>query len=185
MKKIFNFAKKHLTIFIILFIFLFLFFCDRVNTQTGSMIMDNLKSIATSFTPTTDLFDDGSEVSFVSYFFGMKVNKKNEKLEFFYPSTCFKENEEEFSCENCSVIKTVASGQVIAVGYTDDNKKYVEIQHPNGYISHYIGLDNVGVLQNQTVKSKYPIGVSNACVVRVFITNNESTIKLKDIEWKS
>ena len=71
MKKFFvktaNFLKKHLTILIILFIFLFLFICDNTSLKTGSMIINNLKSIATTFTPTTDLFDDGSEVSFVSY----------------------------------------------------------------------------------------------------------------------
>lgn len=67
-KKSLLFVKKYLTIFIIAFIFLFLFACDNFGSQTGTFIIDNLKSIATNFTPTTDLFDDASEVSFVSYF---------------------------------------------------------------------------------------------------------------------
>ena len=78
-RKVGIFLKKYLTIVIIAFIFLFLFICDKIPTNTGNKIMDNLKSIATSFTPTTDLFDDGSEVSFVSYFFGMHLAKSEEK----------------------------------------------------------------------------------------------------------
>ena len=60
LKNSWGFFKKYLTIFIILLMFLVLVVCDKAGSKTGGMIMDNLKSIATSFTPTTDLFDDGS-----------------------------------------------------------------------------------------------------------------------------
>lgn len=187
-KKIFSFVKKYLTIFIILFIFLFLYVCDNTSLRAGNLIIDNLKSIATSFTPTTDLFDDGSEVSFVSYFFGMKVNKQEEKLEFYYPTQMqnTSSTDEYLVYSYDGVLSSVANGEVCSVGYTKDNEKYIEIQHSNGYVSRYVGLSNVGVTIGQKVKSKNPIGmVELKQSVKIFIHQNGNLVKPSDIQWKN
>ena len=186
--KTFNFVKKHLTIFIILFIFLFLFVCDNSSLKAGNLIINNLKSIATSFTPTTDLFDDGSEISFVSYFFGMNVSKQEEKTEFYYPTT--NQNisiSEEYQVYNYEgVISSVANGTVSSVGYTKDNEKYIEITHSNGYISRYVGLTTVGVTIGENIKAKNPIGmVSTKSNLKVYIHQNGNIVKVSDIKWNN
>ena len=192
MKKFFiktiGIIKKHLTIIIILFIFLFLFICDNTSLKAGNIIIDNLKSIATSFTPTTDLFDDGSEVSFVSYFFGMKVNKQEEKLVFYLPSKMqnISSTQEYFVFNYDGAISSVATGEVCSVGYTKDNQKYIEIQHSNGYVSRYVGLKNIGVTLGEKVGSKNLIGmVSTKENVKVYIHKNGNLVKTSDIEWKN
>lgn len=192
MKKFFiktiGIIKKHLTIIIILFIFLFLFICDNTSLKAGNIIIDNLKSIATSFTPTTDLFDDGSEVSFVSYFFGMKVNKQEEKLVFYLPSKMqnISSTQEYFVFNYDGAISSVATGEVCSVGYTKDNQKYIEIQHSNGYVSRYVGLKNIGVTLGEKVGSKNLIGmVSTKENIKVYIHKNGNLVKTSDIEWKN
>ncbi len=192
MKKFFSgvkiFFKKYMTLFIIAFIFLFLFICDRLSTRTGSMIMDNLKSIATSFTPTTDLFDDGSEVSFVSYFFGMKAPTRNEKAEFYLPTN--HENlssTDDFLCYGYDgVINAVASGVIRAVGYTANEEKYIEIEHSEGYVSRYVGLDLVGVSTGDGVNAKSPVGIINKNTsLKIYIHKDNDLVKISEIEWKN
>lgn len=192
MKKFFSgmkiFFKKYMTLFIIFFIFLFLFICDRLPTRTGSMIMDNLKSIATSFTPTTDLFDDGSEVSFVSYFFGMKAPTRNEKAEFYLPTS--QENlssADDFLCYGYDgVINAVASGVISAVGYTANEEKYIEIEHAEGYVSRYVGLDLVGVSTGDGVNAKSPVGIINKNnSLKIYIHKDNDLVKISEIEWKN
>ena len=138
-RKVGSFFKKYLTIVIIALIFLFLFICDKLPTNTGNMIMDNLKSIATSFTPTTDLFDDGSEVSFVSYFFGMHFNDETDKAEFYKPTSQenLSSSDEFLSYSYDGVISSISNGVVRAVGYTTNNEKYIEIEHFEGYVDFY------------------------------------------------
>lgn len=187
-KKMLNFVKKYLTIIIILFIFLFLFICDNSSLKAGNLIIDNLKSIATSFTPTTDLFDDGSEVSFVSYFFGMKVNKQDEKVEFYYPTkTQNTSSSDEFLVYKFDGLLTaVAKGEVCSVGYTKDNEKYIEIQHANNYVSRYVGLSNVGVTIGENVNAKNPIAmVSSKENIKVYIHQNGNIVKISEIQWKN
>jgi len=192
MKKFFSntlaFLKKYLTIIIIIFIFLFLFICDNSSLKVGNAIMNNLKSIATTFTPTTDLFDDGSDVSFVSYFFGMKANKKEENVTFYLP--CKYENvsssDEYLVYQTDDVILSVAKGEVISVGYTIDNEKYIEIQHSKGYVSRYVGLYNVGVTIGEKVNAQNLIGLgSNKSLVKVYIHQNGNIVKISDIKWKN
>ena len=126
--------------------------------------MDNLKSIATTFTPTTDLFDDGSEVSFVSYFFGMKIEPKDEYVDFYYPvsSNNLSVSGEYFSFSHTGVVNSIAKGEVVSIGYTKDGLKYIEIKHPNGYLSKYVGLDIVGVTSGEKIYQNKPIGMSKA-----------------------
>lgn len=186
--KTFNIIKKHLTIIIILFIFLFLFICDNTSLKAGNIIIDNLKSIATSFTPTTDLFDDGSEVSFVSYFFGMKVNKQEEKLIFYLPTKMqnISNSQEYFAFNYDGAISSVAKGEVCSIGYTKDNQKYIEIQHSNGYVSRYVGFSNIGVTLGEKVGSKNLIGMVSAKEnIKVYIHKNGNLVKISDIEWKN
>lgn len=186
-RKVGSFFKKYLTIVIIAFIFLFLFICDKIPTNTGNKIIDNLKSIATSFTPTTDLFDDGSEVSFVSYFFGMHLAKSEEKAEFYHPTT--QENmssSDDFLAYNYDgVILSLSPGVVRAVGYTTNNEKYIEIEHFEGYVSRYVGLNTVGVTTGDKVNAKNPIGiVSSDRTVRIYLHKNNDIVKTSEIEWK-
>ncbi len=187
-KKALSFTKKYLTIFIILFIFLFLFICDNLGTWTGSFIMNNLKSIATSFTPTTDLFDDGSEVSFVSYFFGMNAKKKQEVAEFFLPTSQqnLSVSDELLSYKFDGVISSVANGTVRSIGYTTNNEKYIEIDHPQGYFSRYIGLNFVGVASGEKVNAQNSIGLaSHSFPVRIYVYQNDNLVKISQIEWKN
>ena len=186
-KNVFGFIKKYLTIFIILFIFLFLFICDNTSLKAGNLIINNLKSIATSFTPTTDLFDDGSEISFVSYFFGIKINKQEEKVDFYRPTQMqnISGSSEYLVYSFDGVIKSVAKGEVCSVGYTKDNEKYIEIEHSSGYVSRYVGLDNVGVSIGEKVNAKNPIGmVTSKEKVKVYIHQNGNIVKISDIQWK-
>ena len=191
MKKFFvnvcKFLKKYLTIVIILVIFMVLFICDNSSSRVGSSIMDNLRSIATSFTPTTDLFDDGSEVSFVSYFFGLKVQKKAPKAEFFVP--CEYQNmssSDDFMCYNYDgVIRAISSGVVKSIGYTIDNEKYIEIEHNEGYVSRYVGLLSLGVSTGDKVNAKSPIGIlSKDITLKIYIHKNQNLIKISEIEWE-
>ena len=186
-KKLFSILKKNLTIIIILFIFLFLYICDNSSLKVGNVIMDNLKSIATSFTPTTDLFDDGSEVSFVSYFFGMKVEAKEEKLDFYLPvnSTNLSNIGEYFSYAYTGVVNSVAKGEVQSVGYTKDGLKYIEIKHPNGYVSTYVGLQTVGVMAGEKISQNKPIGMSQSNQnLKVYVHLKDNVVSVSEIEWK-
>lgn len=187
-KKILNFVKKYLTIVIILFIFLFLYICDNSSFKAGNVLIDNLKSIATSFTPTTDLFDDGSEVSFVSYFFGMKVNKQDQKVDFYYPTKeqNISSSDEFLVYKYDGLLSAVANGEVCSVGYTKDNEKYIEVQHSNNYISRYVGLSNVGVTIGESVKAKNPIAmVSIKTSVKIYIHQNGNIVKISEVKWKN
>jgi len=189
LKKTFSFVKKYLTIFIIIFIFLFLFACDSFGSQTGTLIIDNLKSIATSFTPTTDLFDDGSEVSFVSYFFGMNSTTKEQTVaEFYLPTTQqnVSTSDELLSYMFDGTISCVASGTVSAVGYTTSNEKYIEVEHSQGYLSRYIGLNFVGVFAGESVSANNLIGLASLKnAVRVYVYQNDNLVKISEIEWKN
>lgn len=187
-KKTFGFVKKYLTIIIILFIFLFLYICDNSSNKAGNVIISNLKSIATSFTPTTDLFDDGSEVSFVGYFFGMKANKQEEKTVFYLPVSIqnLSESSDYLSYNFEGAISSIANGEVISVGYSKDNLKYIEIQHSNGYVSLYVGLDNIGVSIGVRVNARNPIGLCSVKQnVKIYIYKNGNLIKPSEIEWKN
>ncbi len=186
-RKVGSFFKKYLTIVIIALIFLFLFICDKLPTNTGNMIMDNLKSIATSFTPTTDLFDDGSEVSFVSYFFGMHFNDETNKAEFYKPTSQenLSSSDEFLSYSYDGVISSISNGVVRAVGYTTNNEKYIEIEHFEGYVSRYVGLSTVGVTTGDKVGAKNAIGiVSSDRTLRIYLHKNNDIVKTSEIEWK-
>lgn len=182
------FVKKYLTIFIIIFFFLFLFACDNFGSQTGSFIINNLKTIATSFTPTTDLFDDGSEVSFVSYFFGMNSKKEQKISGFYLPSSQqnLSTSDEMLSYKFDGTITSIASGVVCSVGYTTSSEKYIEIEHAEGYRSRYIGLTFVGVSTGESISAKKSIGLSSSQnTVRVYLFQNDNLVKISEIEWKS
>ena len=186
-RKVGSFFKKYLTIVIITLIFIFLFVCDKLPTNTGNMIMDNLKSIATSFTPTTDLFDDGSEVSFVSYFFGMHFNDETNKAEFYKPTNQenLSSSDEFLSYSYDGVIFAISNGVVRAVGYTTNNEKYIEIEHFEGYVSRYVGLSTVGVTTGDKVGAKNAIGiVSSDRTLRIYLHKNNDIVKTSEIEWK-
>ncbi len=186
-KKVFNVLKKYTTIIIIAFIFLFLFICDNSTLRAGNVIMDNLKAIATSFTPTTDLFDDGSEVSFVSYFFGLNSVKKEDSITFYKPTTVqsISSSEDYLVYSFDGVLRSVASGRVSAVGYTKDNEKYVEVEHSNGYISRFVGVQSVGVSTGEKLNAKNPIAtISSKSQVKVLIQQNGNIIKPSAIKWK-
>lgn len=186
-RKVGSFFKKYLTIVIIALIFLFLFICDKLPTNTGNMVMDNLKTIATSFTPTTDLFDDGSEVSFVSYFFGMHFNDETNRAEFYKPTSQenLSSSDEFLSYSYDGVISSISNGVVRAVGYTTNNEKYIEIEHFEGYVSRYVGLSTVGVTTGDKVGAKNAIGiVSSDRTLRIYLHKNNDIVKTSEIEWK-
>ena len=185
-KKVFSFIKRNATIVIIAFIFLFLFICDSSTLRVGNVIMDNLKAIATSFTPTTDLFDDGSEVSFVSHFLGISSVKKEKNVAFYKPCSfdSLNSSDEYLVYLQDGVLCSVANGKVSAVGYTKDNEKYIEIEHSNGYISRYVGVQSVGVSTGEKVGYKNPIAmISSKNQVKVIIQQNGNLIKPSDIKW--
>jgi hypothetical protein len=188
LKKSLSFFKKYLTIIIIVLIFTFLFACDNLNFSSGELIIDNLKSIATNFTPTTDLFDDGSEVSFVSYFFGMNsTTQKESEVDFFLPTVQqnLSSSDECLSYTFDGTISAVASGTVSAVGYTTNGEKYVEIEHSQGYKSRYIGLNFIGVFTGESLSSGDSLGlVTRDSALRVYIYQNDTLIKSSEIEWK-
>ena len=149
--------------------------------------MDNLKSIATSFTPTTDLFDDGSEVSFVSYFFGMHFNDETNKAEFYKPTSQenLSSSDEFLSYSYDGVISSISNGVVRAVGYTTNNEKYIEIEHFEGYVSRYVGLSTVGVTTGDKVGAKNAIGiVSSDRTLRIYLHKNNDIVKTSEIAWK-
>lgn len=186
--KIGSFLKKYLTLVIITLIFLVLFICDNSSSRAGGVIMDNLKSIATSFTPTTDLFDDGSEVSFVSYFFGMKINKPNEKCTFVLPTKS--ENistTDDYLCYNFSgLISSIAKGRVKAIGYTTAGEKYVEIEHNENYVSRYVGNFVLGVASGDYVNASSPIlTLDGKNLIKIYIHKSENLVKTNEIEWKN
>jgi len=190
MKKFFKvtllYLKKNLTILIIFFIFLFLYICDNASIKAGNVIIQNLKSIATSFTPTTDLFDDGSEISFVSYFFGMQSSKKQtEDLLFSLPSNTTQDYDENGYCLFVSgVVYPICSGRVVEVGYSDNGEKYIKVEHVNNYFSRYQGLTNVGVAMGDIVNINYPIGISES-TASISIENKNDLLKLSDVKWKN
>ncbi len=185
---VFGFLKKYLTLIIIAFIFLFLFVCDRLPTRMGGAIIDNLKSIATSFTPTTDLFDDGSEVSFVSYFFGMKVNKSSLKCNFILQSNRqnMSTTDDYLFYNSYGMVNAIADGKIKSIGYTLDGEKYLEIEHNEGYKSRYVGRFVLGVTCNENVIGGRPIlTLDEKNNVKIYIYQNDNLVKISEIEWKN
>ena len=165
---------------------MFLYICDNSSYRVGNIIIDNLKSIATTFTPTTDLFDDGSEISFVSYFFGMNINEKDNTPKFFYPNYQKVEvvEDKKFVISSTNILNAICSGKVIAVGFTENNQKYIEIEHSSGYISKYIGIDNIGVATGDSVLANKPIGLTSLQdKIEITITKNNVNTRISEIKW--
>ena len=83
------------------------------------------------------------------------------------------------------VILSLSPGVVRAVGYTTNNEKYIEIEHFEGYVSRYVGLNTVGVTSGDKVNAKNPIGiVSSDKTVRIYLHKNNDIVKTSEIEWK-
>ena len=179
--------KRYSVLLIILFIFLFLFACDHLGTKTGSAIIEDLRSVATTFTPTTDLFDDGSEVSFVSYFFGMNSSKKNTKILFYRPTTSvdISQTEDHLLFDFYGTISSIASGTVSKIGYSPSGEKYIEVEHALGYTSKYVGVQTIGVTSGQSVSAGSPIAViQNGIPCKVYLYQNGNLIKTSQIVWQ-
>ena len=183
-KNMLQFVKKYFTFILVALMFLFLFVCD--NLFHGEGLVSDLKTISTSFTPTTDLFDDGSEVSFVSYFFGMK-NISYETKVVFYKAT---ENpniskSDEFLAYNYSgVVACVCDGIVSSIGYTTDGEKYIEIEHGSGYSSRYVGVSSFGIATGQMVGAKNNIALSQeGSIYKIYIHKDGNLVKVSEIEW--
>ena len=151
--------------------------------------MDNLKSIATSFTPTTDLFDDGSEVSFVSYFFGMKA-KTNKTIEtdYYYPTSSQNLSNNNFYLlyNFDGMIYSMVEGRVKDIGINENNEKFVKIEQIDGNVSVYEGLDTIGVGIGNYVLENKPIGIaSNKAYLKISIYNSENLVNVGEIKWKN
>ena len=187
LKKTINFTKKYLTIIIVAFLFIFLFICNNTAFKLGNELMDNLKSVATSFTPTTDLFDDGSEVSFVSYFFGMKAKSNNSKeVKYFYPITAqnLSTNNNYLLFNSSGIVRAIAEGKVKNVGYNSANEKYVEIQQIDGKTCKIEGLETIGVAMGDYILANKPIGLSNLkSYLKISLFENNNLIDISEIEW--
>jgi hypothetical protein len=186
LKSSWEFFKKYFTLFIIALIFFVLVICDKSGGGAGGMIINNLKSIATSFTPTTDLFDDGSEVSFVSYFFGGAMSQKDGPVKFMLPTMQQSySSSDDFLCYDFDgVVSSVANGTVSAVGWTLDNQKYIEIEHAKGYKSRYVGVYSLGVSTGDKVLGGSLIASTisgQKCKVSLFQNNN--MLKISEVEW--
>lgn len=186
--RFFGRAKKYSVLLIVLFIFLFLFACDHFGTRTGSAIIEDLRSIATTFTPTTDLFDDGSEVSFVSYLFGMNSVRKDAKIAFYHPTS----NIDISSTDDClmydfsGTIASISSGIVSAVGYSPDGEKYVEIEHAQGYKSCYMGLSTIGVSSGQSIEAHSPVALcAQGEKCKVYLYQNGNLVKMSQVVWQN
>ena len=185
--RFFGGIKKHSTLLIILFIFLFLFACDHLGSKTGSAIIDDLRSIATTFTPTTDLFDDGSEVSFVSYFFGMNSTKNDTKIAFYHPTAYANTSTQDdyLLYDFTGTISSISTGRVRAVGYLPSGEKYIELEHQSGYVSRYVGVSTIGVSSGQSVSAQTPLGLcamGNPC--RVYLYQNGTLVKMSSVIWQ-
>ena len=187
LKTALDYLKRNLTIVIILFIFLFLYICDNTSIKAGNFIIQNLKSIATSFTPTTDLFDDGSEISFVSYFFGMQSSgqKQDDDVKFLLPSNMVEDFDEGKTYITVSgIVYPLCAGRVVEVGYNQDGQKYIKVEHANNYYSVYVGLTNIGASMGDCVNISSPIGIGEN-KVNIFVENKNDLLKLSEIIWKN
>ena len=187
-RKFFSFIKKYFVIFCVALIFLFMFFCDNVGGTFGKNLMDNLRSVANTFTPTTDLFDDGSEVSFVSYLFGFQNQTKQEKAVFSYPTNQpnTSNTDECLSYKYTGVVCAISDGKVFATGYNQNGEKYVEIEHNEGYTSKYVGLEYVGTSTGAKVRRGNGIGVSSKDhAYKVYIFKNSTIVKTSEILWQN
>ena len=182
----YRFIKRNMTIIIILFIFLFLYICDNASIKAGNVIIQNLKSIATSFTPTTDLFDDGSEISFVSYFFGMQSSQKqNKETVFCLPNNMIENYDENKNFVVVSgIVESLCAGRVAEVGYNEKGEKYIKLEHTNGYFTKYVGLTNIGVSMGEYVSISSPIGISEGKAF-LYIENKNDLLKMGNVTWKN
>ena len=186
-KKMLNFAKKHLLVLCVGSVFLFMFFCDNFGGSIGKNLMDNLRAVSTSFTPTTDLFDDGSEVSFVSYLFGFSTYQKKESASFSLPTN--QENislsDDYLSYKYSGIIKSISDGKILATGYTQNGEKYVEIEHNEGYSSRYVGLEYIGASTGANLRRGNGVGMcSKEHICKVYIYKNSSIVKTSEILWQ-
>ena len=132
------------------------------------------------------MFDDGSEISFVSYFFGMNVSEKDTTPNFVYPNYQKVEviEDKKFIISSTNIINAICSGKVIAVGFTEANQKYIEIEHSNGYVSKYVGLSSIGVTIGDYALANKPIGlVSIQNRVEITITKNNVDTRISEIKW--
>ncbi len=183
-KPVLHFVKKYITFILVFLIFLFLFVCD--NVFHGQWIINDLKTISTSFTPTTDLFDDGSEVSFVSYFFGMKNIKNDTKAVFYLPTDNpnISKSDEFLAYNYTGTIRCISDGVVSAIGFTTDLEKYIEIEHNEGYTSRYVGFSSFGIATGQMVGARCHIALcEEGEVYRVYLHKEGNLVKVSEIEW--
>lgn len=117
----------------------------------------------------------------------MNSKKEQKVAEFYLPTTqqSVSTSDEMLSYKFDGTISSVASGVVCSVGYTTNNEKYIEIEHAEGYLSRYIGLNFIGVYAGESVNAKNSIGLaSRSSTVRVYVYQNDSLVKISELEWK-
>ena len=182
-KTIFKWLKTNVALIIVALIFLVLFIFDTCKVSFASGIINNFKAVSSTFTPTGELFENGGEISYVSYVFNMFTTQKD--VTFSLPTTQIENDRTDHTLTYSygGLIFSSAKGIVKSVGIRND-KKYIEIAHENGFVSVYEGVETLGVCANENIGQNCAIGMCLQGQEWSFcITKNGEKIKLDEVEW--
>lgn len=184
MKKIFSFLKANITIIIILLLFVFLYVIDNIKTPLTNGIINNFKVVASSFSPKTGIFSDDSDISYVSYVFNILSPTKD--VTFIKPTLNpeIEQSDYELTYKYSGLVFAASSGIVKSVGFVGD-QKYVEIVHPDGFLTKYVGIEILGVCANETINKNQAIGSVNINTYLKFsVVKDNQKYKISEVKWE-
>lgn len=182
--------KKYFSLILAVVVLCTLMILDRVSSDGSLGIISSIKYITSSFTPTSDIFDEENNISFVSYILGFWYLDSNSKVEdtvFCTPTINepINKTDEYLEYNFAGLIYATAEGVVSAVGFNQDGVKYIKISHANGYDSIYEGINFLGVAAGEKVKQGSAIAsVSTLLNLKFYVTQNGNIVKREHIKWQ-
>lgn len=144
--------------FIVLICFNTLFIFDLLNTSFTNRILYVVEQMF-SAKPTTELFDDNSEVFFVAWLLNLAPEINADELSFVKPmndAVVTSSNNVYYINGNQNVVYASESGKVVNIEVVN-NIKSIYIEHGGGYVSKYSNIDYTGVIMGQIVDKSQPI----------------------------
>lgn len=176
--------KVNKTLLLSVICFVTLFGLRVINTDFTNNLLETFNSISQVGKPTAELFDENSNVFFVSFFNSINLGAKIPQS-FKLPVVC-----EKYECNGTNAVFTPAN-KVVVSGYdgqvkkiaVENEKKVVYIEHSGGLISRYENFNYVGVITGQIVKQGGTIGSiadGEKLTLSFTLKNNSISFEIKE-----
>lgn len=147
------------TFILSMFCFATLASLQLINTKFTNDVMQTFNMISQVGKPTAELFDENSNVFFVSFFDSISLGSK-------LPSEVLMPVKYKDVKSNGSVVVITPANNIISSTYdgqvkkiaVEDEKKVVYVEHTGGLVTRYENVEYIGVVVGQIVKQGSTIG---------------------------